>query len=66
MSIVESTAVNLVDDPPQYAGRIHFGDWQVRVPCIVKDVSGTSATLHLFGAKQLPSLIWLSIHEPYV
>ena len=44
-------------------GRIHFGDSQVRVPCIVKRVSKDSANIQVFDTGRLPSVFWLSIQE---
>ena len=44
-------------------GRIHFGDSQVRVPCIVKKVTKDSASIQVFDTGRLPSVFWLSIQE---
>ena len=44
-------------------GRIHFGDTQFCMPCVVKQITKTSACLHIFDSGRLPSVFWLNIHE---
>jgi len=44
-------------------GRIHFGDSQFCIPCVVKQITKNSASLHVFDSGRLPSVFWLNIDE---
>ena len=59
------TALQIAEShiPDSLVGRIHFGDSQVRVPCIVKKIAKDSATLHVFDTGRLPNVFWLSVQE---